>query len=190
MTGDSALEAYRGRRVAVMGATGFIGRWVAEALSRHGARPAMLVRDVARAEQLRNELGIACDVVAFDVTQRDSVADAIAAIRPSIVFNLAGYGVEAGEREEAEYFRVNAEYVRELCAVLERVADASWPGRTLVHAGSQLEYGPVGGSQREDSVSAPVTVYGRSKLEGTRAVAEAGQRGLHCVTARVFNVYG
>jgi nucleoside-diphosphate-sugar epimerase len=188
--GDGALERYRERKVAVIGATGFIGRWVAEALSRCGAHVALLARDIGRAEKLRSQLSIAGLAVACDVTDIDSVANAVGVIRPSIVFNLAGYGVAAGEREEAEYFRVNADFVRELCAVLEHMVDASWSGRTLVHAGSQLEYGPIGGNLREDSIASPVTVYGRSKLEGTRAVAEAGERGLGCVTARVFNVYG
>jgi nucleoside-diphosphate-sugar epimerase len=61
----------------------------------------------------------------------------------------------------------------------------------LVHAGSQLEYGPVRGVVEEALDPRPDTAYGRSKLEATRAL-EAWSRlhGLACISARLFTVYG
>jgi nucleoside-diphosphate-sugar epimerase len=61
----------------------------------------------------------------------------------------------------------------------------------LVHAGSVAEYGSAGGDLREDGPAEPLTPYGKSKLEGSRIVAECCPRiGLRGVAARLFSVYG
>ncbi len=183
-------ECYQGARVAVIGATGFIGRWVTESLARAGARVDLIVRDGARAEALRRELRVEGDVVPCDVRDSIHLQRAIAAVRPTVTFNLAGYGVDPTERDEQELFRVNVQAVRALCDAVATVQDMHWPGRALVHVGTQREYGPMR-LPSETAVPTPTTAYGRSKLEGTRAVEEAGRtRGVRGVTARLFNVYG
>jgi nucleoside-diphosphate-sugar epimerase len=59
-----------------------------------------------------------------------------------------------------------------------------------VHVGSALEYGEAAGDLREDSKPRPTTLYGRTKLEGTRTVELHAARGLSAATARLFTVYG
>lgn len=186
---DAALREYASKDVLVLGSTGFIGRWVVRALARAGARVHLAARDVSAARSLRQSVRAEGDVLALDATNPEGVSGWIRDVRPCVTFNLVGYGVGAGERDEAQALRINGGFVRSLCELLSG-ADAAWPGATLVHAGSQLEYGPIGGRLEEDAVEAPDTIYGRSKLEGTRAVRAAASQGLRGITVRLFNVYG
>jgi len=66
-----------------------------------------------------------------------------------------------------------------------------WSGQELVHVGSALEYGTIGGDLAEDSAPQPTTLYGKSKLAGTQALARYCRAyRIKGVTARLFTVYG
>jgi nucleoside-diphosphate-sugar epimerase len=127
-----------------------------------------------------------------DLADANAIADLIRDIRPAVTFNLAGYGVDPRERDETMAFRLNAELpslLAELLAAVRRVG--AWPGHALVHAGSALEYGTAAGDLRETTHAQPMTLYGRSKLEGTCAIAaHCRWSGLPALTARLFTVYG
>ncbi len=156
-----SLDSYRGERVAVVGAAGFIGRWVARLLTERGARLALVVRDPQAAVKVFARYRIEGEV--WDRPALDQ-------IRPSFTFNLAGYGVDRSQTDETTAYEVNARLVETLCR--------GWPEQVLVHAGSGAELHPV-------------TAYGRSKLEGSQALERlAKQLPLKAVTARLFTVYG
>ncbi|MGH7332920.1 MAG: NAD-dependent epimerase/dehydratase family protein, partial [Candidatus Rokuibacteriota bacterium] len=89
--------AYRGARVALLGATGFIGRWVARALCARGACVALLVRDRTTAQPVLARYGIDGRLVALDLHDLERAGLAIRALAPSITFNLAGYGINPAE---------------------------------------------------------------------------------------------
>jgi nucleoside-diphosphate-sugar epimerase len=178
---DSAAE-YRGAVALVLGSSGFIGRWVARTLAECGARVVRAVRD---------RRSVAGDAIEADLMQPGSARELLRAVRPSITFNLAGYGVDRRERDETAAWRLNAEAVRELASAIAEVRDSKWRGADLVHVGSALEYGAASGDLAEDCTPLPSTPYGKSKLEGTRIVADAAAGGgLKAFTARLFTVYG
>ena len=112
-------------------------------------------------------------------------------IRPSVTFNLAGYGVKPTERDQQTAYRINADLVGTICEVVAEIRDPDWQGQDIVHVGSALEYGVIGGDLSEDSTPNPTTDYGKSKLKGTdelsRCCKDYGIKGL---TARLFTVYG
>lgn len=173
------------RRVAIVGATGFIGRWVAEAVLARGDSALLLARDAGaleaafRGAQGTLQLGVA------DARAPEAFRDALGAFSPSLIVNLAGYGVDRGERDPVTATLVNVTLPRLL---------AEWAaqgGARLVHLGSALEYGTATGDLREDTRATPTTLYGESKLAGTEGVAEVGARtGARVMTARLFTVYG
>ena len=176
---------YRGRKVLVLGASGFIGRWVARYLAPCGAQLVLAVRDRRAAR-----VGEAA-IVGVDLAQDGAVSELIGSVRPVITFNLVGYGVDPGERDEELARRINAELVKRICAAIGQQAPADWPGLQLVHAGSALEYGVIPGDLSEDSTPDPTTTYGRTKLQGTEALLGAREKhGVRGVTARLFTVYG
>ncbi|MCZ2078818.1 MAG: NAD(P)-dependent oxidoreductase [Bryobacterales bacterium] len=182
---------YRRARVMVFGASGFIGRWVAQALSAHGAWLYLPVRDPLAARELFHRHGIEAEPMEFDIEHGGSLLELLREVRPSIVFHLAGYGVDHSETGEQPAWRINAAFTGELARAVAGARDLYWPAQVLVHAGSALEYGAIDGDLAEDSEPNPTTTYGRSKLEGTRQIEQyCKETGIAAVTARLFTVYG
>ena len=187
-----ALAAYRGQRVMVWGAAGFIGRWVAGALLREGAESFLVTRSAGGEERLRTWPGLdGARIVVGDLTDRAAADAIVRAVRPAITFNLAGHGIDPAERDEAAAFAVNERGVTSLCDALAQSRAAVWRGQAIVHVGSSAEYGRTDEPLHEGSSEAPVTLYGRSKLAGTRAFTErCRSHGIPGVAARLFMVYG
>jgi UDP-glucose 4-epimerase len=185
-----AAQDYRDRRVVVLGASGFVGRWVARALTDVGARLTLVVRRLESSQRLFDGMGIQGDIRQVDLHDGEAIQALFQDVRPSVTFNLAGYGVDRAERDRDESFSMNTELVRVLCRHAAEHSD-DWNGLTLVHAGSALEYGGANGDLHEGTTPAPTTMYGQSKLEGTLAVQQACRAAqLLAVVARLFTVYG
>lgn len=188
--GPDWRDAYRGRTAMVLGASGFIGRWVARALLARGATVAAVARSAPAA---REALGSGRDIllVEADLSREAAVRAAVATVQPDLVFNLAGYGVDRGERDALRAEVINAALPQWLVAAMASSGRRDWPGQQVVHAGSALEYGIIAGDLAEDSAPHPTTQYGITKLAGTRAVASAcAAHGVRGLTARLFTVYG
>lgn len=182
---------YAGVRALVLGGTGFVGRWVVRTLEAYGARVFMTARDVEAAESVASKYSIAAEIHRLDVSREGEVRELIRRTCPTILFNLVGYGIDRSERDEFEAYRINAFLLSTLCRSMAEVEDSKWSGQQIVHTGSALEYGIIGGDLNEGSVPDPTTQYGRSKLAGTYQLAHACEvQSLKGVTARLFTVYG
>jgi len=182
---------YAGARVLILGAAGFIGRWLARRLAAAGAELHLVVRDPGAAEIVFTGYRITGQVHVLDLCQAEAVQRLVWHIRPVITFNMAGYGVDPAERDERTAYAINHSLVETVAAAVAAVRNPAWPGLDLVHAGSALEYGAIAGDLAEESHPNPTTLYGRSKLAGTLALAEQCARGdLRAATARLFTVYG
>jgi nucleoside-diphosphate-sugar epimerase len=186
------FSPYAGRRALVLGASGFIGRWVTRALSRAGATVTALVRDPeATARVLQQWGGASAQLLRADLTDLDALADLVDQAAPDITFNLAGYGIDRAERDGDLLRRINGELPGVLASLLARGPASSWSGYRLVHTGSALEYGEIRGNLDETGPVNPTTSYGITKYEGTMAVERcAATTGILAITARLFTVYG
>ncbi len=185
------LQGYKGVRVLVTGATGFIGRWTARKLCAAGAKVYLPVREKAAARSVFAEYGIAGEICELDLLNTDAVGELIRQIRPAIIFNLAGYGIDRTETEEDPAYRINAGLVEILCHSMIEVNDTGWSGQNIVHVGTAMEYGAISGDLAENSVPNPTNLYGKSKLEGTQNLTRCcRENGLKGLTARLFAVYG
>jgi nucleoside-diphosphate-sugar epimerase len=153
--------------MAVIGGRGWLGRAIVDAARRRR----MTVTVVSR----RPGPG----TVAADPADTASLAAALC--RADIVVNAAGdRGSDAGVAAVA-----NTELPDKLGWLATK---AGW---RLVHLGSAAEYGPGAAGTAaiaEDHGCLPTSVYGMSKLAGTRAVLRWRARGAGVVVARVFNV--
>ena len=175
----------------VLGASGFIGRWVARALCTRGARVHLVVRNKNIGKNILARSVVEGKMVEADLRDAVSTRTLFGNIRPAITFNLAGYGVDRSERDETTAFEINAQLVKNACEAIARVRDIGWPGRDIVHVGSATEYGAIGGNLGENSVCRPTTFYGKSKLAGTCLLEECCKTlGIKGLTARLFTVYG
>lgn len=193
MTEPHQSNPYQGTKVIVLGASGFIGRWVARALCQRGAQVCLVVRDQAAAEKMFCLYDIRGLIVELDLLDHEGTRALFQHLKPSITFNLAGYGVDPAEREQDEKtaYQTNTALVQTLCESIAAYRNREWGGQDIVHVGSGFEYGAIGGNVTEASLPAPTTMYAKSKLAGTQLFAHCCQaHGLKGVTARPFTVYG
>jgi len=177
--------------VLVLGATGFIGRWTTRRLVGARADVTAVARDLRDAESVLEPLRPSLRVALADLRRVSDVRHLLNEHRPAVVFNLAGYGVAAGEREPESATQINTELVEEVARGLGSQNNPDWAFQRLVHVGTALEYGEATGDLHESTPAKPTTLYGRTKLEGTvRLKGVCAETGLRGITARLFTVYG
>lgn len=188
---ESFSSVYNDLRVMVIGAAGFIGRWVARALCLKGAKVFLIDRDWFRIEEISSVYGISGNIIEVNSDDRNAIRKLFKKIKPSITFNLAGYGVIRSERDDKTAYSINVDLVKLLVESISAVKDPAWPGQDIVHVGTAMEYGDINGNLSEDSTPNPTTLYGNSKLAGTIALAESCQaNNIKGLTARLFMIYG
>lgn len=121
-----------------------------------------------------------------NLTHRDAVASVVRAVRPDVVFHLAG----TANGVTADVDRSNVETTRVLLDVLREHA----PEARVVAMGSAAEYGAAPRAAQpvhEDYAGQPVSPYGRAKAHVSGMVREAAQKlGQQACIARPFNVIG
>lgn len=148
-------------KALITGGTGFIGSHLAESLVRQGFEVTCLVRNLARQGYLE---GVTVEKIAGDCTQPETLAAAVK--NADYVFHLAGL---TKARSDQEFFAGNVLATRNVVnAVLEHAPDI----KRLFHLSSLAASGPSpdGTPLREDCPFAPVSSYGRTKMEGEQAV--------------------
>jgi UDP-glucose 4-epimerase len=182
---------YQGVEAVLLGGSGFIGRWVARALSESKARLRLVLRNPGAAERIFSRYNIQGDIYQLDLRDFSALIALLRKLSPTVIFNLAGYGVGREERDKNTAYLINAYLVEAICAGMAENLDPNWAGQHIVHVGSALEYGAIGGDLSEDSAPNPTTLYGISKLTGTRLLEQNCRTyGINGLTARLFMIYG
>ncbi len=169
----------------VTGASGMIGGEVAAQLAAAGHRVRCLLRPSSGppASGHRN-----IEVQRADLTDRAALAAALRDVQ--LVFHVAGYlhsgaPFSAGE-DYTPYRAANVELTERMLA-----ASAGAGVRRFVFASTTGVYRPGAASPiGEDSPLAPMSAYGRSKVEAEGLVREYGARGLGFTIVRPSATYG
>ncbi len=167
----------------LLGANGFLGNQVREAIEMSGGSPTLVAvsRHPSRVRALANERWQPMDLV------RASVEDFVSLLtdsKPDAIINCVGCTSGSPELLEA----ANATVVEKLVMALSVTEPVP-----LVHMGSAAEYGrqPEGIAIEESAVARPVGDYGRTKLEATELVTDMVTRGaIRATVLRVFNPVG
>ncbi len=123
---------------------------------------------------------------ALDLGVAGAVADVVQAIAPDVVVNAAAYtAVDKAESEPDLAMRINADAVAELA---QACAERDIP---LLHYSTDYVFdGTATQPYRPDDPTAPLGVYGRSKLAGEQAIRTSGARHLILRTAWVYGLHG
>lgn len=126
------------------------------------------------------------DTLCGDLAQLDGLAATVRAVRPDVIVNAAAHtAVDRAESEPALATLLNATAP----GVLAREAAAL--GAWLVHYSTDYVFDGSGHQARqEDDPTAPLSVYGRSKLEGEQLIAQSGCRHLIFRTSWVYAARG
>ena len=116
----------------------------------------------------------------------DALLHTVRTVRPSVVVNAAAYtAVDKAESDTERAALVNATAP----GLLAREAASS--GAWLVHYSTDYVFDGSGDQPwREDDATAPLSVYGRSKLEGEQAIRRSGCQHLILRTSWVYAARG
>ena len=128
----------------------------------------------------------AFDRQALDLLDLQSIKNTVARVKPDIIVNAAAYtAVDRAEREQDMAVAVNARAVENL-AREARSIDA-----LLVHFSTDYVFdGEKPAPYVETDAPNPLSIYGRSKLEGERAIAASGCRHIIFRTSWVYAAGG
>jgi len=166
-------------RAMVTGATGFTGGHLARALKAKGYEVVALVRDLRKAEPLK-QLGI--ELVAGNLRSKDDVRRAAKGC--DVVYHIAALYREARHADET-YRKVNVEGVGN---VIEACAELG-VGR-LVHCSTVGVHGNVVVPADENAPFAPLDVYQESKVEGEMLVQQYIAKGGRATVFRPVGIHG
>nr|WP_176024436.1 dTDP-4-dehydrorhamnose reductase [Brucella pseudintermedia] len=122
----------------------------------------------------------------LDLTKPETVHSAIEAIQPDLVVSAAAYtAVDQAEDEQKLAFAVNATGAQ---AVAEAAKTCGVP---VIHLSTDYVFaGDADEPYVETDATGPRSVYGSSKLEGERLVAQANPRHIIVRTAWVYSPFG
>jgi dTDP-4-dehydrorhamnose reductase len=160
-------------KLLLLGGNGQVGRELRRSLPALG-QVVVATRDGVQADAVAN----------FDAPE--TLAALVHAHAPDVVVNAAAYtAVDKAETEAAAAFRINAEAPGVLArACAERDA-------LLLHYSTDYVFnGTAQTPYREDAATAPLGVYGASKLAGEFAIRDSGARHAILRTAWVYAAHG
>jgi dTDP-4-dehydrorhamnose reductase len=158
-------------RALVIGASGQLGRHAVLALRTRGW-------DVAGTYASRELPGLR----PLDVLDRDAVRACVATVAPEVCVVCAA--MTNVERCEDEPDRAAAMNARAPAVIAAECREA---GARVVHLSTDYVYDGVAGPYREEDATGPLSVYGRTKLEGEHAVLATDPRNVSVRTTVVFS---
>jgi GDP-4-dehydro-6-deoxy-D-mannose reductase len=160
-------------RIAITGASGFVGGWLRRRLEKTGAEVVSLLGEGGG-----------------DIRDARAVAAAIGELRPAVIVHLAAVAAPAHARNApGEAWDVNLLGTLHLArAVIDHCPDAF-----LLFVGSADAYGDsmaAGVPVSEEAPLAPRSVYGATKAAADVIIGQMAAEGLGCVRLRPFNHTG
>lgn len=164
-------------KILVLGANGQVGHALHAAL-RPTADLLVATRD--------GNLADGATALAIDLEDAASLQRGLDAAAADVIINAAAYtAVDRAEDELARAERINHRAVGEI---------GEWARRTgalVVHYSTDYVFdGVAERAYREDDATAPIGVYGRSKLAGERALRTSGAAHFILRTAWVYGPHG
>ena len=149
-------------------------------------REGQIVRSLVERGAARGLAILAIGRPTLDLAAPETVADAIAAVRPDAIVNAAAYtAVDKAESEPDLAMTINGKAAGAVAGAAARL------GVPLVHLSTDYVFdGTLDRPYREDDRVGPLGVYGRSKLAGEQAVAAATDNHVILRTAWVYSPFG
>ncbi|MCA3072061.1 MAG: dTDP-4-dehydrorhamnose reductase [Rhodocyclaceae bacterium] len=172
-------------RVLLFGCSGQVGGELARLFGQRTGTLATTGAGTPPLPQPAYEL-TALDRTGCDLSDPDAMHAAIARAKPQVIVNAAAWtAVDRAEAEPDACRRINTG------ASAAMAAAARDSGALLVHYSTDYVFdGSARRPYREDDPVAPRSAYGRSKLEGERAIAASGCAAIVLRTSWVYGMTG
>ncbi len=122
-----------------------------------------------------------------NISEAEQVSFLTNLVKPDVVINCAAYtAVDKAEEEPEKAYAINRDGARNVAEACEGL------GIRLLHISTDYVFdGSLGRALREDDVTNPVSVYGKSKLAGEEAIASIlGGKGLIVRTSSLHGQKG
>lgn len=121
-----------------------------------------------------------------DLADADGISETVSQIRPDVIVNAAAYtAVDKAESDAAAAYAVNAVAPGVLAAA------AAATGAWLVHYSTDYVFDGSGSKPwEENDRTGPLSVYGRTKLEGEKLIAVQCKKHLILRTSWVYSARG
>lgn len=125
-------------------------------------------------------------LISIDWQNESQLSELIKHEKPEIIFNCAAYtAVDRAETEQNLADRLN----RHIPSLLAK--EARKLGSLLVHFSTDYVFDGAGTHFRDETAqTSPLSVYGKTKLEGEHAIQESGAKHLIFRTSWVFSEHG
>ena len=122
----------------------------------------------------------------LDLSAPETIEAALLRIQPHLVINCAAYtSVDLAESEREKAFAVNAAAAGNLSAVARKL------GASFIQVSTDYVFDGAGKEPyREEDATAPINVYGESKLAGERMVLDSNERSTIVRVAWLYGVKG
>ncbi|QXZ09303.1 dTDP-4-dehydrorhamnose reductase [Comamonas sp. Y33R10-2] len=129
---------------------------------------------------------LSVNVLSGDISDLQTLAQTIRSVRPDVIVNAAAHtAVDKAESEQDLALRLNAE-APEVMAL-----EAKNLGALLVHYSTDYVFDGSGSTARKESdATGPLSVYGRTKLDGEQRIAASDCRHLIFRTSWVYAARG
>jgi len=127
------------------------------------------------------------DTVRLDITDMSAVRRVVEEYGIDVIVNCAAYtDVDKAETQEELCRKLNADAPGNLALVMKET------GGLLIHISTDYVFGgdPYNTPCTEDRTGTPTGVYGRTKLDGEKAVQQTGCRYMIIRTAWLYSEYG
>ncbi|CAA9348047.1 MAG: dTDP-4-dehydrorhamnose reductase [uncultured Lysobacter sp.] len=164
-------------RILLLGANGQVGHALRRSLVPVG-------EVVATTRSGTLEDGSTCE--ALDLHDQRAIASTVSGIRPDVVVNAAAYtAVDRAEDDAQAAHAINAAAPAAVARACNEI------GAAVIHYSTDYVFDGTGQRPyRPADTTAPLGVYGASKLAGEQAVAASGAQHLILRTAWVYGMHG
>ncbi len=167
-------------KILITGAKGQLGNEIIDIINSGSAEIGSI------SENIKNSKIIALDINELDITKLDDVRNIIGKYNPDVVINCAAAtNVDNCESNEDVAFKINALGPRNLAIISEEI------GAKLVQVSTDYVFsGERNSPLKEYELTAPTSVYGKTKLLGEKYVSEFSSKYFIVRTAWLYGYIG
>jgi dTDP-4-dehydrorhamnose reductase len=122
----------------------------------------------------------------LDITNAHATAALITSIKPDFIINAAAYtAVDKAESESETAYLINAKAVENLAAVSKKI------NAKLIHISTDFVFdGTKNTPYSEDDAPNPLSVYGKSKLQGEQVCLQQNTEAIIIRTSWLYSSFG